>query len=106
MYSRQAVLLASRVICVYLVFWVISNFIDLPGDILVLHQHASVFVTTGNSYERYWSRYYSFRIEALILKSALELLFAALFYRCGPRISQFLAGGPTEFDSTDVSPIP
>jgi hypothetical protein len=56
------------------------------------------------SYDKYLSRYYSLRLETLILKSALELLFAGLFYRCGPRISQFLTGGPEEFDSAEVSP--
>jgi hypothetical protein len=105
MSSRQAVVLASRVLCVFLVFWVVSNFIDLPADILARHEHWSALATSSNiSYDRYFSRYYSLRLEALILKSALELFFAGVLYRCGPRISQFLTGGPAESDSAKVSP--
>lgn len=100
MSGRQAVILASRVICVYLLFWVVSNFIDLPAYILALHQHSSVLTST--SYDRYWSHYYTLRLEALIVKSALELFFAGLFYRCGPRISQILGGGPSDFNSAKV----
>jgi hypothetical protein len=49
-------------------------------------------------------RYDSLRVEALILKSALELLFAGVFYRCGPRISQFLIVGVVKHNSADVDP--
>jgi hypothetical protein len=101
MSSRQAVVAASRVLCVYMLFWAVSNLIDLPGDILPLHQHLSVLSTRpAIPYDGYLSRYYSLRIETLILKSALELFFAGIFYRCGPRVFQFMAGGSAEFDST------
>ena len=100
MSSRQAAILASRVLCVYLVFWVISNLVDLPADVFALHQHWSVEI----GYDRHLLRLYSLRLEALILKSALELFFAGVFYRCGPRISQFLTGGPTELDSSRIDP--
>ena len=100
MSSRQTVVLASRVLCVYLLFWVISNLVDLPADVFALHQYWSVEI----SYDRHLMRLYSLRLEALILKTALELFFAGLFYCCGPRISQFLTGGSAEFDSAKVDP--
>ena len=104
MSSRQAVVLASRVICVFLVFWVVSNLVDLPADILGVRQHWNALAVSPDiSYERYWARYYLLRLEVLILKSALELFFAGAFYRCGPRISQFLAGEPADSDSARVS---
>jgi hypothetical protein len=105
MSSRQAVVLASRVLCVYLIFWVVSNLIDLPADIFALHKHWSDLASGPDiSYERYLFRYDSLRVEALILKSALELLFAGVFYRCGPRISQFLIVGVVKHNSADVDP--
>lgn len=93
MSSRQAVVLASRVLCVFMLFCAVSNFIDLPADILALHQHWSVLATRSEiPYDRYLSRYYSLRVDALILKSTLELFFAGIFYRCGPRVGNFLMG--------------
>lgn len=102
MSSRQALILASRVICIYLLFWVVSNLIDLPADFLALHQHLSVLSPSSN--DTYWSRYYSLRLEALILKTVVELFFAGLFYRCGPRVCQFLAGEQRELDPASISP--
>lgn len=105
MSSRQAVVLASRLICVFLVFWVVSNIVDFPANILELHHHWNALGAGSDvSYNRYWFRYYSLHLEALTLKTALELFFAGVFYRCGPRIFQFLTGGAAELDSAENSP--
>jgi hypothetical protein len=104
MSSRQAVVLASRVLCVYLLFWVVNNLIDLPSDVLSLHQRLSA-LTAGSlfSYDKYLFRYYSLRLEALILKTALELFFAGVLYRCGPRVIQFLTGEKMTSGSAESS---
>ena len=93
MSSRHAVVVASRVLCAFLIFWVVSNLIDLPANILELHHHLNALAAGSDvSYNRYWSRYYSLHLEALSLKTVLEMFFAGVFYRCGPRISEFLTG--------------
>lgn len=100
MSSRQAVVLVSRVVCLLLIFWVVINIVDLPTDILALHRYWKAL--GAGSDDRYIVRYYSLRIDATVLRTALELFFAGVFYRCGPRLSRFFTAGLAESDSTEV----
>jgi hypothetical protein len=99
MSSRQAVVLASRVVCVILIFWVVVNLVDLPTDIFALHRYWKAL--GAGSDERYAVRYYSLLIDATVLRTALELFFAGVFYRCGPRISRFFTDGVVASEVSD-----
>lgn len=101
MSSRQAVVLASRVVCVFLIFWVVVNIVDLPIDLLGLHRYWNWSVLAAGAENSYWRRYYAVRVDAAILRIALELFFAGVFYRCGPRLSQFFTGGVTRSEASD-----
>lgn len=105
MSSRQAVVLASRVLCVFLIFWSVVNLINLPVDILGLHQHSSVLIMGSDPvFDRYWVRYYWLRTETAILLSILELFFASVLYRCGPRVVNFFTAETMSPESAENNP--
>jgi hypothetical protein len=104
MSSRQAVVLASRVVCVFLIFWVVVNVVDLPYDLLGLHRYWNWNALAAGSdlgLYRYEFLSYSLRVDAAILRIALELFFAGVFYRCGPLISRFFTVGAMSPEASD-----
>jgi hypothetical protein len=94
MSSRQAVILASRVICVFLLYFACADLSYLPAHIFdtVHHWHA---LSGGSNpeWDRYWLRYYSLELEALVTRLVIEVFFAGVFYHCSDRIARFLLGG-------------
>jgi hypothetical protein len=91
---EQTVLIVSRLFAAYLLFWVVSDLIDLPREIIdVVHlikqgleMGMSVLSLTRTSEI---TRRYMLILMAAILKMALWLMGAGWFYRCGPRIQRF-----------------
>jgi hypothetical protein len=91
---NQAILIASRLFAAYLLFWVVSDLIDLPRqamDVVHLIKQGIEMgmslvgaVTTSFTMDRYM-----LYLLAAVLKMALWLLAAGWFYRCGPRIQAF-----------------
>ena len=93
---EQAVLIVSRAITCYLLFWAVSDIIGLPHEILtVTHEllgPSSLGFSTLSAFKAsYYTRYYILNLAANVLSIALLLTAAGWFYRCGPRIRNFFA---------------
>jgi hypothetical protein len=83
---EQAVLIASRLFVAYLLFWVASDLISLPSEILTLnHELLGLSTFTATCY----ARSYVLSFAANVLRMTLWLMAAGWFYRCGPRIYRF-----------------
>jgi hypothetical protein len=97
MSTRQAVVLASRVLCVYFLYCAAANLVNFPGHLLNLHHHLhDPYGSALLGYDKFWLRYYSLESEAATLRLAVELCLAGAFYRCGERVSRFLLGSADE----------
>jgi hypothetical protein len=100
MSSRQAVVLASRVVCVFFLYLGFGSLTNLSLGISNLWRdwhmmHAgSVFQSPGFQVN-------SLILATCILRLAVELWLAVVFYQCGPRVSGFLAGGVVESEASD-----
>ena len=94
MSSRQAVMVASRVLCVYFLYNALANLSYFPGHLFnLLHHFHDPYGSAILGYDKFWIRYYSLETEAATLRLACELFLAGVFYRCGDRVSTFLTGG-------------
>ena len=92
MSSRQAVVLASRVLCVWFLYGAFGTTTSLPFSLfnLWLQWHMSLDPTIGHFVSRSSLRYSAQNVEASLLRFVVELFLAVIFYRCGPIISRFL----------------
>jgi hypothetical protein len=91
--SRQATLLAGRVLCVFFLFYAILNLTELPSYMMgVLHYHAQGDGLSTGTYYSYWTSKYIGWIGGSLLKATVEIWIAGIFYRCGPRVSRFFLG--------------
>ena len=93
--TRQAILIASRLFAAYLLFWVITDVIAIPRELLSVTHYAREGTEFGTSligvfHQSYLFREYVLNLLANILTIALWLMIAGWFYRCGPRIQNFL----------------
>jgi hypothetical protein len=98
--SRQAVIVASRVLCVYFLYNAMANLTYFPSRFLSVHHHGSAIL----GYDKFLFRYYLLETEGATLRLVVELLLAVVFYRCGPRICRFLSGEAAASDSPEVIP--
>jgi hypothetical protein len=94
----QIVLVASRLLAAFLLFWAIDDITLLPHYLLpvahYVYRTGSVLGTNTSMPENsYYLRYYMEDMLADILRIALWLLAAGWFYRCGPRIQRFFVVG-------------
>jgi hypothetical protein len=95
---EQAILLASRLFAVFLLFWVVEDITELPRQLFaVMHyirESAQVEMSLTQALRSsYFLSDYMIYLLANILRIALWLLAAGWFYRCGPRIRRFFAAG-------------
>ena len=103
MSSRQAVVLASRVLCAFFLYAVFGTLTTMP--LLI------------NTFWRDWQMMSNhvlpsstFQLNALafgtaVLRLAVDLLLAYVFYRCGPRIGEFLTAESTHSDPGQTEEI-
>jgi hypothetical protein len=98
MTQAQAIRLVCRAVVLYLLFWVITDVIALPREILSVH-HAwmnAFAVTSGSYYLREQILYLASNVLLLSLWSVLALWF----YQAGPRIQRWFGseqdGSPAE----------
>src|ERR1035437_4331569 len=95
---EQAILIASRLFAAYLLFWVVTDVIELPREIMdVVHQLNQDSIM-GVSMLSAAMASFMLRVDILylaanILRIALWLMAAGWFYRCGPRIRGFFEAG-------------
>ena len=97
---RQGVLFASRALCVLCLFNALVNASYFPGYLAsLLHYWHEVSANgLGNSY---WLGVYIRQIAIGVIRLAVELFFAGLFYRCGPGVVRFLLGGEGESETQE-----
>ena len=105
--TRQAILIASRLFAVYLLFWVVVDITELPREIHSVVSYARTgtalgFSLLGGLHQSYLFRTYVFYLLGNILRISLWLMIAGWFYRCGPRIQNFLL--PPE--TAEIAPPP
>ena len=101
---EQAVLLLSRLLVAFLLFWVVDDVTLLPREALTIAHYiretGSVLGTnTSMPVTSYTLRYYALDLLANIFRIALWLIAAGWFYRCGPRIQKFFAPAPAGSNS-------
>ena len=94
----QAILLASQVFAAFLLFWVVEDITELPRELFsVLHyfheSNRSGMSLLQSLHSSYLFGDYMMYLLSNILRTALWLLAAGWFYRCGPRIRSFFAVG-------------
>ena len=105
--TRQAILIASRLFAAFLLFWVIADVIAIPRELLSVVHYAREGTEFGTSligvfHQSYLFREYVLSLLANIMTIALWLMIAGWFYRCGPRIQNFLL--PPE--TAEIAPPP
>jgi hypothetical protein len=89
MSSRQAVVLASRALCVFFIYMVFST---LLGSLFMISETWNEWQLMQLHMRQGFSSTLALNFTTIILHLALELLFAIVFYRCGDRVSRFLLG--------------
>jgi hypothetical protein len=104
---EQAVLIASRLFAAYFLFWVVSDVIALPHQILTIsHELRGPFSLGLSTLSAFNASYYArtFILDLLdnLLRIILWLMAAGWFYRCGPKIKSFFeATGNRDISGTD-----
>ena len=107
---EQAVLIASRLVATSLLIWAIADFTAIPRELLGIAYFmkitGSVLGTNlGLSTNSYSLRYYMLDLFTSVLRVAVWLMAAGSFYRCGPKISNFiLPSQPTETAASPAQP--
>ena len=109
MTKEQGFRLVTRALVVYFLFWVISDLVALPQDILPMarYWHRYVMAKQMNQFvseETYWLRYYALRCCALIIEVTAWLWAAGWFYRGAPAIRRFFLEADTVGDATCGEP--
>lgn len=80
MSKTEAVLIASRVVALYLFCWALDALSYLPGRLKLIQHWTS----------DYWHSYDMLNLEFTVLRVVALLGAALLFYECGPRVEAFL----------------
>jgi len=95
MSSKQTITLASRLLCLWFSYGVVTNLFALPTAVLIVLSTTSLAHpgTLGSSYTR--------RMELTTISHSLlwllaEVPLAIIFYRCGPLVTRFLLGDVAE----------
>jgi hypothetical protein len=93
---EQAILIATRLVVAYLLFWVISDLTAMPRELLSIAHYmketGSVLgINTSMPQTSYLLHGYILDLLNNILHITLWLMIAGWFYRCGPRIQAFFA---------------
>jgi hypothetical protein len=99
--KKDAVLIASRVVTIYFLAWLVSDLLLIPGDISRVHFFT---VWTAHTRSAYDANLRSDEIRLLcvhVIRVALAFLAAGWAYRCGPSVARFLF--PDSEQSTNES---
>jgi hypothetical protein len=86
--KKDLVLIASRAISLYLVFWSLGNLGNIPSLVFAISHYASQPISPAQDYV------YKFHLIQLISQMVVStgLFLAAVWtYRCGPKIEAFLS---------------
>lgn len=92
MSTRQAAVLCSRVLCVFLLYFLIADLAYLPGHILGFHHWQAMQAGYTPELNRYFLRNETLGLEANVVRILIELFLLGTFFRCGDGVIQFLTG--------------
>ena len=80
MSKREAILIVSRAVALYLFVWALDNLTYLPGRFLLIRHWTS----------EGWHSYDMLNLEFTIFRAVALLAAALMFYECGPRVEALL----------------
>jgi hypothetical protein len=86
--KKDIVLIASRAIALYLVFWSVGNLANVPALMFAVRHYAAQSASAGQDHLH---KFYLFQLSSHIVLSVGLFLAAAWTYRCGPQIEAFLS---------------
>lgn len=92
-------MIASRVVTIYFLAWLVSDVFYLPGDIYSAHFYWAARI--GRSYDHYIFMEYIRALSVHVIRIALAFVAAGWSYRCGPGVIRFLF--PESEESADES---
>ena len=98
---RQGVLIASRALCVLCLFNALVNASYLPSYLASPWHYWHELPIRGIE-DSYLLGIYVRQIAVGVIRLGVELLFAGLFYRCGPGVVRFLLGGDDESETDEL----
>ena len=86
--KKELVLIASRAISLYLVFWFLGNLANTPSIVFAISHYAGLPASAGQNY--------LYKLELIQLLSHIvastALFLAAIWtYRCGPKLEAYLS---------------
>jgi hypothetical protein len=86
-------MIAARTLSVFFLFWSIFNLTEIPQYVVAfLYYRTTVGTTATESFYAFWSKREVGYIASALLRSVVEFWLAGVFYRCGPKIANFLIG--------------
>lgn len=96
MSKRDAVIIASRILCVLFIAWALTEISYLPEFVDSYRYYANgVYSSVG--YVQYMQQYHLLRVCFLIVRIVGYLLLARWLYKAGPDVQEvFLPEQPTE----------
>jgi hypothetical protein len=95
MSRKDAVLLVSRALATLQLIWASMELTYIPIRLISLHHHTTRIDELGPSgYDDFWSGYYRVDIGFLFARITIYLVFAFLFWNCGPWIERVLLPKP------------
>ena len=93
MSKKALVLIASRAIALYLVFWSLGNLATVPPLIFAISHYTG---QPASPAQDYLYTYHLIQLSTQIVISAALFLAAVWTYRCGPKIEAFLSPSENE----------
>jgi hypothetical protein len=100
MSSEQAAVLSSRVICVFLLYFLVADLAYLPGHILTFHHWQTAQTGYTPEVGGYLRRYETLGLESNVIRILIELFLLGTFFRCGDSVTRFLIGERASSGST------
>ena len=88
MTKKELVLVASRVVALYFIFWAFDNLSYLPVDAFSLSHYRPLAGLKG---EDYLFKYHLLLVLHRLVVSAFFFIGATWVYKCGPAFQHFLS---------------
>jgi hypothetical protein len=86
MNRRDLVLIASRIIALYLLIPTLLQLLLMPFDLLLMHR-----MLGGSSWGAQMARAYNHALPGELFTDAVKLILAWLFWKCGPMIERLFS---------------
>jgi hypothetical protein len=99
MTTEQGFRLVTRALTVFSLFWVVSEILYFPADVIGVAHHLQLLRMAREmdkyvAEETYWVRYYAELVCMRIIMVTLSLWMALIFYQGGPRLRRFFLIDP------------